>query len=126
MYLLSGLYDTGLDDQEIKENILEGRYRLHWFATNEWLAATNRCIKKLKDPSAHEDFSQLLLEAALELRNYNFTETVKTENILPSALNSPEISHIICGIAEFRQNEKQTEWSYSNGRSGSSDDRSSN
>jgi hypothetical protein len=109
------MFDGNLPDKRLEENILAGKYRLHWFATRQWIAVTRRCIEKSKDLSAYPELLELLVRFALELRNDKFNGEVDMKKDLFPSIGSewPEISGIMCGILQFYRDERQTEWTYS-------------
>jgi hypothetical protein len=41
-YLSLQIFDIELDEDEISESILSGSYRLHWFATTQWIEVVRR------------------------------------------------------------------------------------
>ncbi|KAK4100943.1 hypothetical protein N658DRAFT_559135 [Parathielavia hyrcaniae] len=116
-YLCSGAFDKELSDQKLQENIMAGLYRLHWFATSQWVILARRCVEKSNDLSAYPDFLELLTRLALELRNYSFNGQVPDLNdrvLRAMGPDRPEISQIVCGVLQFRQDDKQSDWNYTN------------
>ncbi|KAK4244292.1 hypothetical protein C7999DRAFT_44010 [Corynascus novoguineensis] len=116
-YLCSGAFDKELSDQKLRENIVAGIYRLHWFATSQWIILVRRCVEKSNDLSAYPDLLELLTRLALELRNHSFNGQVPDLNdrvFRAMEPDRPEISQIVCGILQFRQDDKQSDWNYTN------------
>ena len=105
-----------LSDEEIQENILTGRYRLHWFATSQWIALTKRCVEKPKDLSVNTDLLNLLTQLAAELRNQNFIGQKDLKDVAIQSISTwPEISQIIGGVLQFRLDDRHTDWNFTNG-----------
>jgi hypothetical protein len=107
-----------ISDAQVRNNIVAGKYRLHWFATSQWTSLISRCfVEASKDLSAYPDLLELLTRLALELRNYGFKEQINHKEGIFQSLESnwPEISNIICGVLAFRQDDRQTDWNYTNG-----------
>jgi hypothetical protein len=116
-YLCSGIFDAYLSDRRVQDNILSGRYRLHWFATSQWITLIRRCVDECNDLSAYPALLALLTRLALELTNYRFKYQIGLKDEAFRAIESdwPEISQIIRGVLQFRQDERQTDWNYTNG-----------
>jgi hypothetical protein len=115
-YLCSGAFDKKLDDQKLQENVVAGIYRLHWFATSQWITLVRRCVEKSKDLSAFPDLLKLLTRMALELKNSSFQGRVDPKDRVFRTLDPdrPEISQLIRGILQFRRDDKQPDWNYTN------------
>ncbi|KAL2130331.1 hypothetical protein VTI74DRAFT_6582 [Chaetomium olivicolor] len=117
-YLCSGVFDVELSDKQLRQNIVAGKYRLQWFATSQWITLTRRCVEASKDLSAYPDLLLLLTRLTLELRNDRFEGSVHLKdrvfrNIDPS---QPEISEVICGILQFREDDRHVDWNYTNSK----------
>ncbi|KAL1857635.1 hypothetical protein Daus18300_010275 [Diaporthe australafricana] len=116
-HLCSGIYDMDISDEQVRNNIVAGKYRLHWFATSQWTALISRCfVEASKDLSAYPDLLELLTRLALELRNYGFKGQISRKEGIFQSLESnwPEISNMICGVLAFRRDDRQTDWNYTN------------
>ncbi|SPO07346.1 uncharacterized protein DNG_10040 [Cephalotrichum gorgonifer] len=116
-YLCSGIFDVNQSDTELSKNMLTGKYRLHSYATSQWIELTRRCIEHSKDLSAYPDLLALLFRLSLELRNYSFKNQVNLKDPAFEGIGSEhlEISQIVCGVLQFRQDERQTDWNFHNG-----------
>lgn len=119
VYLCSGIFDEDLSQEQIEVNILEGKYRLHWFAFTQWIALTRTCLEQSKDLSAYPDMRELLCRVALELRNFRFRQEITSNDSLFHEIEAefPEIVHIVCGVSQFRKEEDQTYWNMTNRKS---------
>ena len=117
IYLLSGAFHEELQDGRLQENILAGRYRLHWFATTHWVTLIRRCVEQSRDLSAHPDMLQLLEQLGLELGNQRFDGQVNLCEPVFTTIeaDNPGISQLIRGILQLRQNEGWTDWVYTDG-----------
>jgi len=107
-----------LSNERVRDNIVAGKYRLHWFATSQWIALINCCVGASEDLSAYPDLLVLLTRLALELRNYGFKGRIDHKVGVFQSLKSdwPEICNIIGGSLAFRQDERQADWNYTNSR----------
>lgn len=118
-YLCSGIFDETLPDEQLKKNILTGKYRLHWFAFTHWVALIRPCIKQSRDLSDYEDLRELLCRLALELRNYRFEGSISLKDVILQEIEStwPEIMYIVSGVMQFRQDDNQNDWNFDNRKS---------
>ncbi|KAF3760334.1 hypothetical protein M406DRAFT_269589 [Cryphonectria parasitica EP155] len=116
IYLCSGIFDQELSDKQLDENILAGRYRLHWFAFTQWIALTKSCIEESKDLSAYPDLRELLCRLVVDLSNSDFEGEVDLEDTILGDIESgwPDIVHMVCGVSQFRQDDSQADWDYTN------------
>ena len=83
----------------------------------QWTAITRRCVvEKSKNLSASPDLLALLTRLATELKNYSFEGLVELKDPAFRSIESdwPEISQIICGVLQFRRDNRQTDWNYTN------------
>ncbi|KAL2130484.1 hypothetical protein VTI74DRAFT_6338 [Chaetomium olivicolor] len=115
-YLCSGIFNPELSNEQLRQNIVAGKYRLQWFATSQWIMLTRRCVEVSKCLSAYPDLLVLLTRLTFELRNDRFNEEVDPQdrvlrNIDPDL---PEVSKMICGVIQFREAEEQDDWNYAN------------
>jgi hypothetical protein len=115
-YLCSGAFNEELQSERIQENILAGRYRLHWFATRHWVTLIRRCVEQSRDLSAHPDLLELLKQLVLELGNQRFDVQVNVSDSVFTVIeaDNPAISQLIRGILQLRQDEGWTDWAYTN------------
>lgn len=69
-----------------------------------------------KDLSAYQDLLELLTRLALELRSDSFNGQVDLNDRVFRTMEPerPEISQFVCGILQFRQDDKQSDWNYTN------------
>ena len=95
---------------------MAGIYRLHWFATSQWIILVRRCVEKSKDLSVYPDLLELLTRLALELKNYSFNGQVDLNDRVFRTMESeqPEISQFVSGILQFRNHDNQSDWNYTN------------
>ncbi len=96
---------------------MAGIYRLHWFAISQWITLVRRCVEKSKDLSAYPDLLELLIRLVFELRNHSFSGQevdLNDGDFRTMTQNWPEISQFIRGILQFRQDDKQSDWNYTN------------
>ncbi|KAI0541608.1 hypothetical protein GGR58DRAFT_497799 [Xylaria digitata] len=116
-YLSSNIFNLDLSDEKLKENILAGKYRLQSFASSQWIALASRCAKESKDnASAHADLRTLLTRLILKLKNVEFEGKIDSLDVtyqIPHFRNS-NVSNMMGGILQFRQDERHTDWTYDN------------
>lgn len=122
-YLCSGIHDGDLSDKQVARNILDGKYRLHEFATRQWVALVDQCVAESKALLKYPDLLILLRRLSLELRNYEYRAPDDSRDVAKKAAfvilesTEPELVQIIHRILKFRQDDRQTDWSYENGMS---------
>ncbi|KAJ5175558.1 NACHT nucleoside triphosphatase [Penicillium canariense] len=75
-YLSSDIFDIGIEPEMIEENILTGLYRLHWFATTQWIVLLQECERLLGSCDLPEPLLLALKHFAHECENGNFEGTV--------------------------------------------------
>jgi hypothetical protein len=75
-YLSSDIFDVGIEHEMIKSNILSGIYRLHWFATTQWIVLLQKCEKLLGSFDLPESLLIALKHFVYECENGNFEGTV--------------------------------------------------
>ncbi|KAI3319186.1 hypothetical protein HD806DRAFT_295960 [Xylariaceae sp. AK1471] len=116
-YLSSDIVDVTISGEQVRENILAGKYRLFWFAMSQWIALTMRCAEESKNLSTYPNLQALLLWLALKLKNDRFEKQTNVQEVAfqDFELGCPQISQIIDGVLQFRRDEMQIEWNYTNG-----------
>lgn len=75
-YLSSDIFDVGIEPEMIKSNTLSGIYRLHWFATTQWIVLLQECEKLLGNSDLPESLLLALKHFVHECENGNFEATV--------------------------------------------------
>lgn len=75
-YLSSDVFDVGIEPEMIKSNILSGIYRLHWFATTQWVVLLQECEKLLGSSDLPESLLVALKHFVHECENGNFEGTL--------------------------------------------------
>jgi hypothetical protein len=71
-YLSFNIFEVGLESDMIKQNILSGSYRLHWFAVTQWLGLIQRCASLLCNRSIPGDLIFALNRFVYECGNGNY------------------------------------------------------
>lgn len=74
-YLSSNIFEVDAAPDMIKQNILSGSYRLHWFAATQWIVLVQNCAKLLSDRSAPDDLLRAISHFANERENGNYEIT---------------------------------------------------
>lgn len=75
-YLSSDIFDTEIEPETIERNIFTGLYRLHWFATTQWIELLQECERLLSTCDFPESLLLALKRFAHECENGNFESTV--------------------------------------------------
>lgn len=74
-YLSLNIFEVDSEPDTIKQNILSGSYRLHWFAATQWVVLVQNCAKLLRNGSPPDDLLRALSRFAHECENGNY-ETI--------------------------------------------------
>lgn len=75
-YLSSDIFDVEIEPEMIERNILTGLYRLHWFATTQWIVLLQECERLLGSCDFPESLLLALRRFAHECENGNFERQV--------------------------------------------------
>ena len=98
--------------------MLQGRYRLHWFATSQWINLVKQCIQESEDLSAYPDLLEMLARFATELDNPRFDSSVDFQDRVFRNIQQdhPAISRAMRGVLQFRKDDQQVDWNFSNSK----------
>ncbi|KAL6355681.1 hypothetical protein LRP88_11285 [Fusarium phalaenopsidis] len=114
-YLGSSIMDVDLDDEDIQENILAGKYRLFEYAALFWPTL----VYETNDREQHSTHLRELLDRLMQRgRNYRFKGT--TERPKPLIKNSylqrkcPEALAMVCETLQFHLDDRRYDWNWSN------------
>ena len=85
---------------------------------SQWSALARSCVEMSKNRSASPELLELLIRFTLERRNYRFEGKVETKDTaFPDiAPEWPELSQFVCGVLQFRRDDRQMDWNYSNSK----------
>ncbi|KAH7148334.1 hypothetical protein EDB81DRAFT_792040 [Dactylonectria macrodidyma] len=114
-YLSSSIMDVDLDDEDIQENILAGKYRLFEYATFFWPTL----IHQTNDEERRSGHLGKLLDRLMQ-RGGNYRFKSATEHSKPLFKNSflqntsPEAFAMVCETFQFRLDDKRFDWNWSN------------
>ncbi|OHE96894.1 hypothetical protein CORC01_07861 [Colletotrichum orchidophilum] len=97
--------------------MLAGRYRLHWFAVNQWIHLLQRLFGNHEEVPQRSSLLALLASLTAKLKNYTFRGEANAEDDLFAVFGSesPEISQMIGCVVEFRRNVIHADWNFRNG-----------
>lgn len=74
-YLCLDIFDPEIEDQQIKENLLSGAYRLHWFASTQWVEILRHCAISLHDRAPPDDLITTLKTFGERRENTTFQDS---------------------------------------------------
>jgi len=125
-YLCSPVLELGASDDEIRESILHGRYRLHCFVSSQWLAITGRILSSPPSVSRNRELVDLLVRLTLERKNYRYEQDSESKSLgvqastTAAALSDlhtawPEVMQMIGQAMGFLRDDRHAEWNYTNG-----------
>ncbi|OOQ87200.1 NACHT domain protein [Penicillium brasilianum] len=75
-YLSSDIFNVEIEPEMIERNIMTGLYRLHWFATTQWIVLLQECERLLGSCDFPESLLLALRRFAHECENGNFERRV--------------------------------------------------
>ncbi|KAH7150359.1 hypothetical protein B0J13DRAFT_549979 [Dactylonectria estremocensis] len=114
-YLGSSLMDVELDDEDIQENILAGKYRLFEYASFFWPTL----FHQTNNQERRSEHVVKLLDGLMQRgRNYRFKSA--TDHSEPLYKNphlqktSPEAFAMVCETFQFHLDDKRFDWNWSN------------
>ncbi|KAH8887852.1 hypothetical protein GQ53DRAFT_872606 [Thozetella sp. PMI_491] len=118
-YLSAAVLEPDLDDEEVIENILTGKYRLFEYASFYWSVLV-RTIQDNQDSSRQLG---MLLERVIENgRNDNFDDRFEGDSNTVELVYKNNFLHneilaaydMTCAVLKFRSNEKRWNWNLGN------------
>jgi len=125
-YLCSPVLELSASNDEIREAILHGRYRLHYFVSSQWLAIAGRILSWPLRVSRDREFVDLLVRLTLERKNYGYKEDSETKSLGVQASTAaaasvsdlhttwPEVMQMIGQATGFLRDDRHAEWNYTN------------
>lgn len=126
-YLCSPVLELDASDDEIREAILHGQYRLHCFVSSQWLAIAGRILSSPRSVSGDRELVDLLVRLTLERKNDGYKEDLETKSLglQPSTAAAaafsglhtawPEVVQMIGQATGFLRDDRHAEWNYTNG-----------
>lgn len=109
--------DVDLDDEDIQENILTGKYRLFEYAALFWPKLVYETNDREQRPAHLRELLDRLMQRG---RNYRFKGT--TERPKPLIKNSylqrkcPEALAMVCEALQFHLDDRRYDWNWSNSK----------
>ncbi|KAH7253331.1 hypothetical protein B0J15DRAFT_447743 [Fusarium solani] len=117
-YLGSSIMDVDLDDEDIQENILAGKYRLFHYATFFWCTLIYRTNGQDRRSSQRRELLDQLIQRG---RNYRFKTAAEHSKPLFNnsylQKKSPEAFAMVCEALQFHLDDKRFDWNWSNSES---------
>ena len=119
-YLCYDTFDHTHIDEEIRQNLLCGRYRFFNFAVSSWLPLVNTYLQSPDDKSKLGLLVPLLEDLMTDRYNYKFdleiAEKKPEDKGLSFLLNQwPEAVTLLSSSIRFRKHSSQEDWTTTNG-----------
>ena len=116
-YLCSGIYEDSRSNEDVEGDLLNGMYRLHWFATKEWVNLVAHDITGSNYPLKESILFEKVQRLSADLRNPKYEWSLTKSAADTSHEKVPSARHLLRKEVEFLQDEKQYQWNYTNGES---------
>jgi hypothetical protein len=109
--------DVDLDDEDIQENILAGKYRLFHYATFFWCTLIYKTNGQDRRSSQRRELLDQLIQRG---RNYRFKTAAEHSKPLFNnsylQKKSPEAFAMVCEALQFHLDDKRFDWNWSNSK----------
>ncbi|KAI0154181.1 hypothetical protein GGR57DRAFT_512483 [Xylariaceae sp. FL1272] len=116
-YLSSGIFRPNVSDEQLQTDLLAGKYRLQSFASSQIAALVTRCARDSQNNTpVRARLNETLLRVFQELKNDNF-ERDESESVFLSPeiyWGDASISDTMGCIWRFRQDDRQSDWTFEN------------
>jgi hypothetical protein len=112
-YLCLRYYEPTLSDEEIEDNILSGAYRLHNFATTQWIELVKRYARLSGSQPLSNELTSLLGLLVSERESLEFNneaELVNQPDLSRLKPDQPDLYSVLCTVVHFRKKCTQAEY----------------
>ncbi|KAL2672527.1 hypothetical protein Neosp_013239 [[Neocosmospora] mangrovei] len=114
-YLGSSIMDVDLDDEDIQENILTGKYRLFEYAAMFWPKLVYETNNQEQRPAHLRELLDRLMQRG---RNYRFKgATELPKHVIKNSYlhrKCPEALAMVCEALQFHLDDRRYDWNWSN------------
>jgi hypothetical protein len=106
-YLCLDLFDPEIEEEDLTVNILSGGYRLHAFATSQWVGLVRKCAGMLRNRTPPDELITLLEHFITERENMGYTglsdHALEYGELEPFKEKWPRLHTILCRTSKYRQ-----------------------
>ncbi|CZR60110.1 related to NACHT domain protein [Phialocephala subalpina] len=107
-YLCQRHHDTDLSDENLRENVLAGMYRLHEYSATMWLGLVEQYIRLAKSATQPSDLISLLRmfiekRSSDEFINDTISPHIQTPGQLSFKSDYPDVNEMLCKTANFKK-----------------------
>lgn len=104
--------DTLGDDDAFTSLLLDGSYRLHYFAVNGWYELVKKYLQLTQNKPLPVELVQSLKTLMVKRRNQDFAAerdtSIKPAYLQPIKTECPDLYHFLVSIAQFHERCSQT------------------
>lgn len=113
-YLSLDLFELDIPDEEMEENVLSGAYRLHGFATSQWVGLVTQYAMLSEKQILPDELVKQLDSVITERKNFEFEGQIK-DNSKPRDLDIferkwPKMRAYLCNALKFQRQRERTDW----------------
>ena len=106
-YLCLDLFDPEIEEEDLTANILSGGYRLHTFATSQWVGLVRKCTGMLRGRTPPDELIASLEHFITERENMGYKglsdHTPEYGELESFKEKWPRLHTILCRVLKFRQ-----------------------
>ncbi|KAI0198370.1 hypothetical protein F4808DRAFT_462839 [Astrocystis sublimbata] len=116
-YLSSDIFQLNISNEQLSADLVAGKYRLQSFASSQWVALVTRSGRDMQhDTSIHTELVDLIIQVLRKLKNDKFEHHETESDLVYHDLDwgDNDISEVISDTWRFRQDDRQTDWTFSN------------
>ncbi|KAI1122503.1 hypothetical protein F5Y10DRAFT_72272 [Nemania abortiva] len=110
-YLGSGVLDMDLDDEEIADNIVRGKYRLFEYAVFHWPTLIHQLHGKRR---IHEDLLKRLVERGTNFEFGNYETPTRHYRDEQVRKNMPQVYDMVCHTFQLHLDDRRWDWNWRN------------
>jgi hypothetical protein len=106
-YLCLDLFDPEIEEEDLTVNILSGGYRLHAFATSQWVGLVRKCAGMLRNRTPPDELVTSLEHFITERENMGYKglsdHTPEYGELEPFKGKWPKLHTVLCRASKFCQ-----------------------
>ena len=123
-YLCYDALSEDLDEEQLRDNLLSGKYRLQVFASSSWFNLVMQYLRLLQNDGRHEIIDVLMQNLFSELVNPKFQDDADTrsgtengqEAAHPDRLLWPGAAEFLADTVRFYDRHDKDGWTTNNGK----------
>jgi hypothetical protein len=113
-YLSLDLFELDIPDDEMEENVLSGAYRLHGFATSQWVGLVTQYAMLYEKQTPPDELVKQLDSVITERKNFEFEGQFEDNSNLTDLdlfkKRWPEMHAYLCSALKFQRQRDRADW----------------